>query len=187
MNSTQKAILVVAALIALGMLVYPPFYITIRTSDINMGYHFLLDPPSRGTNVASVNVPLLLSQWLVTAVCTGVGFFVTKGGSSQASAISFTSENVAPSQGKALFFFLGFARGIVGFLFGWQVIGLFPVLSWLQDLSAVTGNMLGLGFLKLVLAVVFGSAFFGLRALINRIHLKRFGSLHPVLQKRWAL
>lgn len=187
MNPTQKTILVIAALISICMLLYPPFYITIRTSDINMGYHFLLDPPSRGANVASVNVPLLLSQWLITVVCAGVGFFVTKGNAFLAGSAGISSGNENVSQSKALFFVLRFFRGIIGFLFAMQVIGLFPILTWFQDLSAVTAEMLGFGFLKLAMAIVFGFSFFGLRAIINRIHLKKFGEPHPKLQKNWAL
>ena len=35
-------------------------------------------------------------------------------------------------------------RGFFGFVAAWQVLGLLPVLSWLQDINAVNGNMMAI-------------------------------------------
>lgn len=87
-----------------------------------------------------------------------------------------------------MFGFLRIVRAIAGLLFCLQIIGLLPVITWLQDASAVDGKMLAfLGF-KVFLALVFGAIFFGMRSLINRLHIKKDGTPHPALaNKRFAL
>jgi hypothetical protein len=78
-------------------------------------------------------------------------------------------------------------RGFFGFVAAWQVLGLLPVLSWLQDIDAVNGNMMAILVVKiLAMAMSFG-AFFVLRTLINNLHMKRHGTQHPALIKKWAL
>ena len=42
-----------------------------------------------------------------------------------------------------MFGLLRLIRGIFGFVAAWQVLGLLPILSWLQDLGAVNGNIDG--------------------------------------------
>lgn len=86
-----------------------------------------------------------------------------------------------------MFGFLRFIRGFCGFLFAMQIIGLFPVLTWLQQPDAVTGNMLALVFIKVVALVIFGALFFWLRNLINRLYTRKHGTQHPALIKQWAL
>lgn len=86
-----------------------------------------------------------------------------------------------------MFGFLRFIRGFCGFLFAMQIIGLFPVITWLQQPDAVSGNMLALVFIKVVALVVFGALFFWLRNLINRVYTKKHGTTHPALIKQWAL
>lgn len=79
-------------------------------------------------------------------------------------------------------------RGFCGFLFGWQILGLIPVLSWVQQPSAITGSMWAVLILKLVAIVIFGSLFFGLRRLINYMHTKKHNLPHPALaNNNWAL
>ena len=87
-----------------------------------------------------------------------------------------------------MFAFLRVIRGFVGLLVVLLVFGLVPVLTWLQQPSAVTGYMYGQLFVKIVFLLLFGGLFFGLRSIINRLHLKMRGVPHPVLaEKRWAL
>lgn len=85
------------------------------------------------------------------------------------------------------FAFLRCARGFCGFVFGWQILGLLPALTWLQQPSAVTGKMILLVFIKVVFLAAFGALFFGLRTYINRIHTKECGVPHPALTNRWAM
>lgn len=83
---------------------------------------------------------------------------------------------------------LRIVRGIIGFVFGVQIIGLFPIITWLQDTSAITGNMIAVLVLKVVLGVLCGVVFFWMRRLINKLHTKKHGVPHPALaEKRFAL
>jgi hypothetical protein len=86
-----------------------------------------------------------------------------------------------------MFGLLRFIRGFFGFIAAWQVLGLLPVLSWLQDPASVNGNMMAMLVVKLLMMVLSVGAFFGLRALINKLHIKRHGIKHPSLEKKWAL
>lgn len=86
-----------------------------------------------------------------------------------------------------MFGLLRFIRGFFGFIAAWQVLGLLPVLSWLQDLSAVNGNMMAILVMKLLFMAMSFGAFFDLRFLINKLHTKRHGTQHPALVKAWAL
>ncbi len=78
-------------------------------------------------------------------------------------------------------------RGIAGFIAGWQIFGLLPVIGWLSNLSATTGGMWAIALVKALILVVFGAIFFGLRSLINNLHTKRHGIPHPALAGRWSL
>lgn len=87
-----------------------------------------------------------------------------------------------------MFGVLRFVRGVFGLLFGLQILGMLPILSWLQHPESVTGNMAALLLIKVLAALVCGALFFGLRALINRLYLRKHGVAHPTLaNKRWAL
>lgn len=87
-----------------------------------------------------------------------------------------------------MFGLLRIVRAIAGLGFLFQLIGLLPVLTWLQDTSAVDGKMIAFLGIKILLALVFGAIFFGMRMLINWLHVKKDGKPHPVLaNKRFAL
>jgi hypothetical protein len=86
-----------------------------------------------------------------------------------------------------MFGLLRFIRGLLGLIAAWQVLGLLPVLSWLQDPAAVNGNMMAVLVVKLLVMSLSVGAFFGLRAVINKLHVKRHGIKHPALEKKWAL
>ena len=87
-----------------------------------------------------------------------------------------------------MFAFLRLVRGICGFLFASQIIGLLPVLTWLQHPNVITGEMWALVVVKVVATLVFGWLFIWLRGVINRLHVKKLGKPHPALAvKKWAL
>lgn len=86
-----------------------------------------------------------------------------------------------------MFGLLRVIRGIFGFIAAWQVLGLLPILSWLQDIDTVNGNMMAILMVKLLFMVLSFGAFFVLRVLINKLHIKRHGIEHPALVKEWAL
>lgn len=83
---------------------------------------------------------------------------------------------------------LRFIRGFCGFVFGLQLLGLLPAISWLQQPNAITGSMWAVVILKLMALALFGFLFFALRRLINYVHTGKYGNPHPALgDKKWAL
>lgn len=84
--------------------------------------------------------------------------------------------------------FIRLIRGLCGFIFGMQIFGLLPVLTWLQQPDAVTGGMWAQVLVKILAMTLFGWLFFWLRGVINRLHTKTYGVPHPSLaEKQWAL
>lgn len=188
MNSKQKIVLFAFVLVSVGMMLYPPFHIVIKGTEMNMGYGFLFEPPKRGYLGATVNVPVLLAQWVVAILVGVAGWFITK-----------NDENSTPIEPRkrnpdnksfierTSFLFLRLFRGIVGFIFGWQVIGLLPVLTWVSNPSAITGNMVAMVVLKVVVMIIAGGVFFGVRKYIHWLHKHWYGIPHPALSKAMAL
>jgi len=77
MNTTQERILIAVILLVAGMLLYPPFQrVASNGATYNMGYGWIFDPPGRD---ATVNVAILLMQWVGVLVVGGLGFFLAKG------------------------------------------------------------------------------------------------------------
>ncbi|MBU4288784.1 MAG: hypothetical protein KKI12_11525 [Proteobacteria bacterium] len=188
MNSKQKPILLAFVIVSVGMMLYPPFHIVIKGTEMNMGYGFLFDPPQRGYLGASVNVAVLLAQWVVAILVGAAGWFLTK---SDENSVSIEPRERNPENKSfvesASFLFLRLFRGIVGFIFGWQVIGLFPVATWVSNPSAITGNMVAMVVLKVVIMVIAGAIFFGVRKYIHWLHKRWYGIPHPALSKAMAL
>ena len=188
MNQKQKLVLYIFVFITAGMLLYPPFQITIRGTEMNMGYGFLFDPPKRGTLVASVNVAVLLAQWFAVALISGVlWILVNENSNSDADKAKLRdSKNKSPFE-KVIFALLRIIRGIIGVIFGWQIIGMFPAVTWFSDAASVTAGIFSLVFIKILMAIISGLAFFALRRVIHLLHLRWYGSLHPDLEKTFAL
>jgi len=188
MNSKQKIVLSLFVLATVVMMLFPPFQIMIRGTEMNMGYGFLFDPPKRGTLNASVNVPVLIAQWVAAILVGVVSWFLVKGGINDQKI----EQRIKDPEKKSFFEIvsfglLRFSRGIAGFIFGWQVIGLFPVLTWVSQPSAITGNMVAMVVVKIVMMFVFGLLFFGLRKFIHWLHRRWYGIPHPALAKAVAL
>ena len=69
MSKISYAILIILYVIAVvGMSLYPPFIATPGTGvTLNMGYHYILEPP---TKICLVNVTLLLTQAVMATLVT---------------------------------------------------------------------------------------------------------------------
>lgn len=96
-----------------------------------------------------------------------------------------------PNQAERGFGFLRCVRGICGFLFAMQIVGLLPVLMWFQQPSVITGDMVAIlliqGITKVTALGVFGWLFFWLRKYINQLHTTVYGVPHPGLANKWAV
>ena len=87
MNKKQKAILITVMVVILVMLVFPPFHVTLPTGAVqNLGYGLLFNPPERdylylGRRIeitGSVDIALLVTQWLGTLIVGGIAYFLCK-------------------------------------------------------------------------------------------------------------
>ena len=80
MNTTQRYVLIIAIIIIVLMGIYPPFYFrTYNGVLLNLGYGFVLNPPKVGDGFAgSVNVQLLMVQWLGVVIVAGIAALLTK-------------------------------------------------------------------------------------------------------------
>ena len=78
MNKHQKQVLVLCAAVLLAMLLFPPFQVQVRGTAFNMGYHYIAEPPRRGSIPASVNAQMLLVQWVGVALLGAVAVLLLK-------------------------------------------------------------------------------------------------------------
>jgi hypothetical protein len=57
------------------MLLFPPFELIHQIATLNQGYGFLFSPPSWG---ATVNLKLLILQWVALLVAAAIGWYFLK-------------------------------------------------------------------------------------------------------------
>ena len=80
MNKKQKTVLIAIAVVILGMLLYPPFHWRVAGGQVgSAGYSWIFDPPPSWTGVlATVNIGLLVIQWLGVLIAGGIIWFILK-------------------------------------------------------------------------------------------------------------
>lgn len=86
MNKKQKATLIAAAIAIVAMLLFPPFYTKLPTGAIeNLGYGLIFQPPvfelrypNRADLTGTVDVGLLITQWLGVSIVGAIAFFLCK-------------------------------------------------------------------------------------------------------------
>ena len=68
MHDKQRYIIIGAMVVIVVMLLFPPFQFRHYSGTMwNLGYSFLFQPPMYGSIPASVNIAMLVVQWLVIA------------------------------------------------------------------------------------------------------------------------
>jgi len=75
MNKNQIIVAIVVSTIMLVMLLFPPFEAIREHGTFNLGYGFILMPP---LDVATVNIGLLLMQWVLVIFGGAIGWFSFK-------------------------------------------------------------------------------------------------------------
>jgi len=61
--------------------IFPPFYITsYKGVPYNLGYGFILNPPLTQGHAGSVNVQLLMVQWLGVVIVGGIAVILGRTG-----------------------------------------------------------------------------------------------------------
>lgn len=86
-----------------------------------------------------------------------------------------------------MFMFLRIIRGFCGAVAVWQIIGLLPLIKWLQHPDLMTGNIIIIAGLKLLLCLVAFGAFYGLGLGIHKLHKRKNGTDHPALKSTFSL
>ncbi len=174
MNTPQKWVLILCAVILLGMLLFPPFQAQVQGTVFNLGYHYVAEPPHRGSVPASVNVQMLVVQWVGVALLGAIALLLLKAppgaGAPAAGSHQPPPDPVAPPVVDQSRTFLGghhhpwrryFARMVDSILF--ITIFIFFV-EFLMGLTGVTspgilrfistpGGRFWLGFLALYLMI----------------------------------
>lgn len=64
---------------------------------------------------------------------------------------------------------LRFIRGLFGFIGGWQVFTLLPILSYLTSAGPVPDGVIVVFFVKFAILIVCAAVFFGLRPVVNKM------------------
>ena len=80
MTRSQRIILISTAILLFGMLLYPPFSISLGESKFNLGYHFILSPPKwegLPNEVGYVEAATLGLQFFVVVFCGGVLYLLS--------------------------------------------------------------------------------------------------------------
>ena len=174
---------------------------TIQGTTFNMGYEPIFDPPGRSHVKASIDASTLSVQWVALTIIAAVLFALVRenrGDSSspvqpEASVIdvdrSSSKSGVKKEVGRhpVLFGLMRVARGAVGVLLAFQVIGVVPALTWVLDPSLVTPDMLIKLIGKFWVLAASTVLFFGLREIINALHKRWYGVSHPALARLMSL
>lgn len=101
MNKYQKQVLILCAVILLAMLLFPPFQVQVQGTMFNMGYHYLAEPPRRGSIPASVNTQMLLVQWVGVAILGAVAVLLLKDSPNRGDATRGPATSAPPPQSPA--------------------------------------------------------------------------------------
>lgn len=87
MNIVQKRIVITVIVTIAGMLAYPPFHLIVKNDTVmNMGYSWITSPPVLAYYESTVNISLLLTQWIAVLVIGGLAFLLTKTSSNTSSS-----------------------------------------------------------------------------------------------------
>jgi hypothetical protein len=80
MNARQRLICYTAAALVLAMGLYPPFtFRGMNGATLNLGYGWIFVPPRiSGSALGSVDVGLLLAQWLGVLILAAIAFAIAR-------------------------------------------------------------------------------------------------------------
>lgn len=72
MNKAPRTVLLVTAAVVLLMLLFPPFHFRFGKATFNAGYEYLFDPPTRSSATATVDVAMLMAEWIGAVLIGGL-------------------------------------------------------------------------------------------------------------------
>lgn len=78
-NRSQKTIMLSISLVITLMLFFPPYQLIASNGVVyNMGYNWLITPPKKENITATVNIGMLLTQWIGVLIVGGILLFIAK-------------------------------------------------------------------------------------------------------------
>lgn len=180
MNLRQANTLQVSVGLLFMTLLYPPYQIMGRS----LGYGWIFSPPHQ---YAIIDQGQMMVQWMALAIITGI-LFKFLGGENGKETTGIKLPIVSKRLFPPLILLLRILRGGIGFIGGWQLIGLLPMLSWFSAGEGVDwGKGAAIVLVKLIAAIVCFGLFMGMRVVINRLNFIQNGTSHPSLTKRWSI
>ena len=81
MNKKQRRIIIACIVTILFMLTFPPFHLPRTTFfNENLGYGFIFSPPEYEdyNKIGSININLLLAQWIGVCIVTALSYHLFK-------------------------------------------------------------------------------------------------------------
>jgi len=182
-SKAQKFVLFVFIIVVIGMMLFPPFHMVISGRSVNFGYSFLFSPPNKG--LASVNIIVLLAQWLMAILVTAASFALAGSNKKKANnenkgngdftfyqkPKSFLKDIKTNSSMKnALLVILQLLNALIGVIFLVVAVGFIPVITWIVSPPDITLEMTTRLIIKAVIMFIIGMAFWGMRKFIKRLH-----------------
>lgn len=194
MNSKQKIVLMLAIGVGILISLFPPFATYLPNgAQANEGYSFFIAPPKGNYTITpSINVTLLLIQWLALSAVAAVCFLLAgqHATSNNEGDRYETREYSGVSSGRVNF--LGFlARLLRGFLLVLSVLVALNLIadsiSWLmmdKGQHADNGKILAYFVMKMLAFFVLIITVWGLKKIVNWIY-GRNGSIPNLKIKKW--
>lgn len=164
----------------MATLIYPPF----QVQGYSFGFAWIFSPPYP---FASIDLGMLLVEWLAIALSTIAVLYFLGGNQSNINSESPAQLSVGGVAIRAGILVLRLVRIIFGLVMALQILGLVPILSWPLNPQFVTGEVIAQVVIKLLVLTIATLAFFGLRRLINWLHLRNTADVGTLLRSKWAL
>lgn len=139
------------------------------------------------------SVSLLLLLLMVPLSLWGLFFLVARIFQARSETLQLSKKHrITPGSSikhigmkKGLLGLMRIGRALAGILSAWSWIGvLLLALEWVQQSPTSFGVYASMLLLKLLLASLFGLAFYGLGLMVKRLHKKWFGIDNPVFSQR---
>lgn len=173
MNTKQRLVLKLTALVIVAMVLYPPYQLVGR----GLGYHWIFTGPDY--EFATIDGNLLLVQWVGVCLMGGIAYLLARGDTKGDEPGMFTAPVLLQGAGLLIWPMralraLALIYAIVGGL--GLIVDLIQLTAYDEAVALDPGKVAALMLMKsLGFTAVLGLAL-GLRVLINKIHREKTGT-----------
>lgn len=177
MSNKQRILALVLLGIIASTLLYPNMHVVSLYGDRPLGRHWIFAPPY---DIAKIDFNRLVVEWIFIGLTIGA-FYIAKPFLEKYRQRSYM---IAIPIIRIIRIFLAFSILLVAFgipfsFFSKELIG--------NENEVDFGKWFSLLTIKIVLLFLLVLIFFGLRRLINLLHIALYGSPHPKIIKRWDI